>query len=169
MNNIGSNFGFGFKFSSILNVHDNFIPIAMHTVLRSVGYQPVKAGEKTHILINPKDIQYKSLPAELKKQVKMLKNIVELAQTVNGFVVWFSTFDDAGEIHYTMKLDKAIEVAQRWQEKKGGKPQYMFIIDGRRQGHGDSWDAKLEIHLASQPEEEENENEESEEQEEESL
>jgi len=169
-NNLG--FGsFGFKFNSILNVGDNVIPVQMRNLLREAGYKVVKVGEKTFLKVNPKEIQYKSLQEPVKTQAKLLKEIVSVAQTVNGFVVWFGTFDDTSGIFYTKKLDRAISIAQAWQETKGSKAQFMFIIDGRRQGHGDSWDAKIEIHEASEPEEEENEiqEESQEENEEESL
>lgn len=154
-NNIGSQFGFGFKFSSILNVHDNFVPVQMRNLLREAGYKVVKVGDKTLLKVNAKEIQYKSLPEPVKTQAKLLKEKITEAQTVNGFVVFFSTYDWISESYSTPKLDKAIEVAQRWQGKKGGKAQFMIIIDGRRQGHGSDWDAKLEIHEASEPEEEE--------------
>jgi hypothetical protein len=163
-NNLG--FGsFGFKFNSILNIGDNVIPVQMRNLLREAGYKVSKVGEKTFLKVNPKEIQYKSLPEPVKTQAKLLKEIVSVAQTINGFVVWFGTFDDASGIFYTKKLDKAIELAQDWQDKRGAKPQFMFIIDGRRAGHGSDWDAKLEIHEASQPEEEENESEEEQEEE----
>lgn len=154
-NNIGSQFGaFGFKFSSILNVHDNFVPSEKRELLRQAGYKVVKVKDKTFLKINPKEIQYKSLEEPIKNAVKLLKEVIQVAQTVNGFVLWFGNYDGAANIVYTTTLDKAIEVAQAWQEKKGGKARFLYIIDGRRAGHGSDWDAKIEIHEASEPEEE---------------
>lgn len=137
-------------------MHDNFVPVAMRNLLREAGYKVIKSGEKTFLKVNAKEIQYKSLQEPVKTQAKLLKEKITEAQTVNGLVVWFSTWDDSSVSHSTKRLDKAIEIAQAWQETKGGKAQFMFIIDGRRGGHGDSWDAKIEIHEACEPDEEEN-------------
>lgn len=168
-NNIGSQFGFGFKFSSILNVHDNFIPTDRRALLREAGYKVIKSGEKTFLKVNPKEIQYKSLEEPMKNAVKLFKEVIQVAQTVNGFVLWFGNHDGVANIVYTTSLEKAIEIAQAWQGKKGSKARFLYIIDGRRAGHGSDWDAKIEIHEASEPEEEENVPEEIEEQEEEIL
>lgn len=129
------------KFHSVVNKSVCTISSHARNLLNHLGYYINNNGQ---MVFEPKTVRYKSLPKDIKAEVKAMLAIAELGFAMNSYVVVETFNGEETTLYVTKTIWNAREKFNEWANKQTKSK--FILFNCMREGHGDTWEVIIEYH-----------------------